>query len=118
MAGAALAGASVGTRDALAAAAADLGLAFQLVDDLIGTFGTRRQAGRAPGADLREAKRTPLIGFARGGNAWPQVRSALALAHTGPIAVRRAQRELEASGARDEVVVLVGDALQLSLIHI
>ena len=40
------------------------------------------------------------------------MRSALALAHTGPIAVRRAQRELEASGARDEVVVLVGDALQ------
>ena len=26
------------------------------------------------------------------------MRSALALAHTGPIAVRRAQRELEASG--------------------
>lgn len=26
--------------------------------------------------------------------------------------MRRAQRELEASGARDEVVVLVGDALQ------
>lgn len=112
LAGAALAGASSEARAALGAAAADLGLAFQLVDDLIGTFGTRRQAGRAPGADLREAKRTPLIGFARGGNAWPQVRSALALAHTGPIAVRRAQRELEASGARDEVVVLVGDALQ------
>ena len=112
LAGAALAGASAPARAALGAAAGDLGLAFQLVDDLIGTFGTRRQAGRAPGADLREAKRTPLIGFARGGDAWPQVRSALALAHTGPIAVRRAQRELEASGARDEVVVLVGDALQ------
>ena len=37
------------------AAAGDLGLAFQLVDDLIGSFGTRKQAGRAPGADLREA---------------------------------------------------------------
>lgn len=69
LAGAALAGASAPARAAFGAAAGDLGLAFQLVDDLIGTFGTRRQAGRAPGADLREAKRTPLIGFARGGDA-------------------------------------------------
>lgn len=112
LAGAALGGASVRARADLAAAAADLGLAFQLVDDLIGTFGSRRQAGRAPGADLREAKRTPLIGLARRGGAWPQVSSALSVAHTGPIAVRRAQRELEASGARDELVALVRDALQ------
>lgn len=111
LAGALLAGASADARAHLAAAAADLGLAFQLVDDLIGTFGTRRQAGRDPGADLREAKRTPLIGLARRRRTWPQVRSALALAHTGPIAVRRAQRELEASGARDAVEDLVRDAL-------
>lgn len=111
LAGAALAGASPAARDALASAAADLGLAFQLVDDLIGTFGTRRQAGREPGADLREAKRTPLIGLARQGRSWPEISSALALAPTGPIAVRRAQRELEASGARGELVSLVRDAL-------
>lgn len=112
LAGAALAEASPAARADLTAAAADLGLAFQLVDDLIGTFGSRRQAGRAPGADLREAKRTPLIGLARRTGAWPQVDSALALAHTGPIAVRRAQRELTASGARNDLVALVHDALQ------
>ncbi len=111
LAGAALAGASLAARAELAPAAADLGLAFQLVDDLIGTFGTRRQAGREPGADLREAKRTPLIGLARRRDAWPQVESALAVAHTGPIAIRRAQRELEASGARDDVEALVHAAL-------
>lgn len=112
LAGAALAGAPVAARAELAAAAADLGLAFQLVDDLIGTFGSRRQAGREPGADLREAKRTPLIGLARRTGAWPQVDSALALAHSGPIALQRAQRELAASGARDELVLLVQGALQ------
>jgi len=89
--------------DALAAAAADLGLAFQLVDDLIGTFGSRQQAGRDPGADLRASKRTPLIALARESPAWPRVSSALAVAHTGPIAVRRAQQEIEASGARAEL---------------
>lgn len=117
LAGAALADAPPAARDALAAASADLGLAFQLVDDLIGSFGTRGQAGRDPGADLREAKRTPLIALARHSGSWPRVRSALALAHTGPVAVRRAQRELEASGARDELVVVVEDLLRRARAH-
>lgn len=108
-AGAILAGAA--SHGALADAAAELGLAFQLVDDLIGTFGTRSQAGRDPGADLREAKRTPLIALARRSDAWPRVSSALAIAHTGPIAVRRAQREIEASGARVELEELVRESL-------
>jgi len=112
LAGAVLAGASAEARTRLSLAAADLGLAFQLVDDLIGTFGSRRQAGREPGADLREAKRTPLIALARDTSAWPRVSSALAAAHTGPIAVRRAQRELEASGARDDLVALIDDRLR------
>ncbi len=104
-AGAILAGAF--THDALASAAADLGLAFQLVDDLIGTFGSRVQAGRDPGADLRESKRTPLIALARETPSWPRVSSALAVAHTGPIAVKRAQREIEASGARGHLEEMV-----------
>ncbi|EIC06798.1 MAG: geranylgeranyl pyrophosphate synthase [Microbacterium sp. 69-7] len=111
LAGAVMAGATDAARAQLSLAAADLGLAFQLVDDLIGTFGSRRQAGRDPGADLREAKRTPLIALARDTAAWPRVSSALAVAHTGPIAVRRAQRELEASGARDDLVALIHDRL-------
>ncbi|GAA1649250.1 polyprenyl synthetase family protein [Microbacterium flavum] len=117
VAGAVLAGATPEAQADLAAAAADLGLAFQLVDDLIGTFGTRRQAGRDPGADLREAKRTPLIGLARRSGAWPEISSALAVAHTGPIAVRRAQRELERSGAREHVVALVHEGLDRARTH-
>jgi len=113
-AGAILAGADPAP---LAESAADLGLAFQLVDDLIGTFGTRRQAGREPGADLREAKRTPLIALARRTESWPQVSSALALAATGPIAVRRAQHEIEASGARTELEVLIRRRLQRARSH-
>ncbi|KXC05501.1 polyprenyl synthetase family protein [Microbacterium hominis] len=112
LAGAIMAGAPAEARSRLSLAAADLGLAFQLVDDLIGTFGSRSQAGRDPGADLREAKRTPLIALARDTAAWPRVSSALAVAHTGPIAVRRAQRELEASGARDHLVALIDDRLR------
>lgn len=91
---------------------ADLGLAFQLVDDLIGAFGTFDQAGREAGADLREAKLTPLIAFARESDRWPHVDDALARVHTGPIAVHAAQAELTASGARDRLTGLIGELLQ------
>ncbi|WEK14667.1 MAG: polyprenyl synthetase family protein [Candidatus Microbacterium phytovorans] len=114
-AGAILAGAA--SHPALADAAAALGLAFQLVDDLIGTFGSRSQAGRDPGADLREAKRTPLIALARQSESWSRVSDALAEAHTGPIAVRRAQREIEASGARAGVEELVRANLRRARAH-
>ena len=110
-AGAVLAGADEGDRAVLMTVGADLGLAFQLVDDLIGTFGSAAQAGRGAGADLREAKRTPLISFARESAAWPQISSALAMAPTGPIAVQAAQRELDASGAREQLVTLIGHTL-------
>ncbi len=111
-AGALLAGASPDARQALEAAGAQIGLAFQLVDDLIGTFGTVSQAGKESGADLRETKRTPLIALARESDSWPVVSTALALAPTGPIAVRRAQKVLNASGARARLVSLVDHTLR------
>lgn len=99
-AGAALAGADEETDAALSRAGIHLGIAFQLVDDLIGAFGTAAQAGRAVGSDLVAAKRTPLIALAGETDAWPEVNGALALARTGPIALRSAQRALDDSGAR------------------
>jgi geranylgeranyl pyrophosphate synthase len=110
-AGALLAGATDEQRAALESAGADIGVAFQLADDLIGTFGSRDQAGREPGADLRASKRTPVIAMAAESEAWPQVASALALAPTGPIAIRRAQHELTASGARERTVDLIRTTL-------
>ncbi len=88
-----------------------LGLAFQLVDDLIGAFGSREQAGREVGGDLRESKRTPLVAFARQTTSWARVDEALAIAHTGPIAVREAQLALEESGARERLRDLIHDTL-------
>ncbi|WP_374311980.1 polyprenyl synthetase family protein [Microbacterium sp.] len=98
-AGAVLAGASDRAMDVLAVAGGSLGLAFQLVDDLIGAFGTEAQAGRETGGDLRESKRTPLVALASQTPSWSRVSDALAVAHTGPIAVREAQAALEQSGA-------------------
>ncbi|QIG40320.1 polyprenyl synthetase family protein [Microbacterium sp. 4R-513] len=110
-AGAVLADASPAAIAALSDAGRHLGLAFQLADDLIGAFGTPDQAGRDSGGDLREAKRTPLIGLARETDAWSRVHEAISVAHTGPIAVREAQRMLDESGARARLVALVDESL-------
>lgn len=110
-AGALLGGADGDALRVLGEAGGRLGLAFQLVDDLIGAFGTTSQTGRDTGPDLRENKRTPLVALARESGAAPRVDEALALARTGPVAVREAQLVLEQTGARERLVRLVEDTL-------
>ena len=110
-AGAVLAGVDAPVRHALQRFGQRLGLAYQLVDDLIGAFGDAAAAGKDEGSDLREAKKTHLIVLARESENWPEVSDALAHAHTGPVAVRAAQRALSASGARLRLEQLVRDTL-------
>lgn len=110
-AGALLAGATAAEVDTVRGCGRTLGLAFQLVDDLIGAFGTTAQAGREAGVDLREAKRTPLIALARQTPDWDRIEGVLAIAHTGPIAVRAAQRALDGAGARARLVAVIGHTL-------
>jgi len=63
--GAAFAGATLETRSHLEAFAIPLGLAFQLRDDVLGVFGDPKITGKPAGDDLREGKRTVLIGLTR-----------------------------------------------------
>lgn len=62
--GAVLAGAAAGVVDCLRAYGHDIGVAFQLRDDLIGVFGDPSVTGKPVGEDLREGKRTPLMAIA------------------------------------------------------
>jgi len=59
--GARLAGANEAQVTALAAFATPLGVAFQLRDDVLGTFGDARATGKPSGSDLRKGKRTALV---------------------------------------------------------
>ena len=59
--GAILAGADEKTREALRAAGDPMGIAFQLRDDLLGTFGDPALTGKSARSDLRSGKRTALV---------------------------------------------------------
>lgn len=59
--GAALAGAGSDFVDALVRFGAPLGEAFQLRDDLLGTFGDRKSIGKPVDSDIREGKRHVLF---------------------------------------------------------
>ncbi|KES08618.1 geranylgeranyl pyrophosphate synthase [Streptomyces toyocaensis] len=62
--GAAIAGADSGLVAAYRAFGADIGIAFQLRDDLLGVFGDPAVTGKPSGDDLREGKRTVLLATA------------------------------------------------------
>jgi geranylgeranyl diphosphate synthase type I len=62
--GAALAGAPAELVEAYGRFGADIGVAFQLRDDLLGVFGDPEVTGKPAGDDLREGKRTLLMALA------------------------------------------------------
>ncbi len=62
--GAALAGAPAQLISAYSAFGKDVGIAFQLRDDLLGVFGDPAVTGKPAGDDLREGKRTLLVAVA------------------------------------------------------
>jgi geranylgeranyl diphosphate synthase, type I len=62
--GAAMAGADEDLVAAYRKFGADVGVAFQLRDDLLGVFGDPEVTGKPAGDDLREGKRTVLLALA------------------------------------------------------
>jgi len=105
--GALLAGAGPELVEVLRSAARSLGVAFQLGDDLLGTFGDERVTGKSARSDLAEGKVTALTALARRTTAWPVVE-----AHLGDPAVTdddagRVRSALEVAGVRADLENLV-----------
>jgi geranylgeranyl diphosphate synthase type I len=114
--GARLAGASEGQVAALVAFARPLGVAFQLRDDILGTFGAPQAMGKPAGSDLRAGKRTALVVHALGEpRAAAAVDGALGKTDASEAQVAAAMQAIEQSGARRaveaQIASLVADAL-------
>ena len=104
--GAVLGEATDDERAALEAFAEPLGEAFQMRDDLLGTFGDPARTGKPSGGDLRAGKRTSLVRALESIASVEQaaaVRAVLGRADAGEDALQRAREALIASGARQRV---------------
>ncbi len=84
----------------------NLGLAFQLVDDLIGIWGDPAKSGKGVGADLVAGKKSVpiVVALAAGNREAAQLRTLLGSGNPLTAAdVRRATELIEAAGAREWV---------------
>lgn len=94
-----LAGAPTSLVEELAVVSRQMGVIYQLRDDVLGLFGDERETGKSTLGDLREGKETLLIAYARSDPSWAQVEplfgdSALTIADA-----HRLRRVIEESGA-------------------
>lgn len=117
-AGAALAGADARILDACSAYALPLGEAFQLRDDLLGTFGDPSVTGKPVTEDLRSGKATVLMALAVQRAAPPQVellRRFVGNPQLGEEGAAVVRRILEATGARATVERMISDRYDAAL---
>ncbi len=98
-AGAVLAGADIITVARLGEAGRVLGIAFQLVDDLLGVFGDPVLTGKSATSDLRSAKQTPLLAHARSTTQWARIQCYIGRELTDP-ELEEVRRLLTISGSR------------------
>lgn len=100
--GALYAGAGPDEVDAMDAFGREAGLAFQLIDDLIGIWGDPGHTGKPAGADLLARKKSlPVVAALTSGTAAGEELAAL---YAGPMTgddVRRAASAVERAGGRD-----------------
>lgn len=99
-AGALLAGAGPEAETELAEIGRMLGFVYQLRDDLLGVFGSAAALGKPVDSDLREGKRTLLVAYADGTDAWEGVRHLFGRRSLEAEDAERLRRALADSGAR------------------
>ncbi len=113
--GACLAGASKEIRVGLTEAADPLGIAFQLRDDLLGTFGDPAKTGKPASSDLREGKRTALIiELEKDREAARMLPRVLGVADAPDEEVAAVVRRMVDSGAKGRVEARIGKLLDES----
>lgn len=108
-AGAVLAGAALATIDALGRFGRNIGIAYQIVDDLLGVFGEEDITGKSAIGDLREGKRTVLIAHAATRPEWIEVGRLFGDPGLDAAGAERVRDVLVSSGARGYAERLASD---------
>jgi geranylgeranyl diphosphate synthase type I len=113
--GARLAGATEASVGALRAYAEPLGIAFQLRDDVLGTFGDALAMGKPAGNDVRTGKRTAvLVDALASGRSRDALARVFGSADATDGDVRAAVDALERDGARERVEARIAALVALS----
>lgn len=106
-----LAGGSPELEESLRSAGNHLGLAYQLQDDLLSTFGDAAVHGKDPYSDLREGKQTAIMSYARMTSVWPSIEVALGDGNLSADTAQQLRRLLVECGAERFVQSLVEEQL-------
>ncbi|TYB68975.1 polyprenyl synthetase family protein [Nonomuraea sp. PA05] len=95
----------------------DLGVAFQIVDDMLGIWGDPRLTGKPVYNDLRRDKKTlpVLAALATGGPAARELAAVLATGATDEESVRQAAHLVEEAGGRERARVLADRYMRSAL---
>ena len=99
-AGAILAGASEEVVQTLGEFGREIGIAYQIVDDLLGVFGTESETGKTTIGDLREGKRTVMISYATSTADWEGIRPLIGKGDLNEDEAQHVRDVLISSGAR------------------
>jgi len=115
--GAVFAGAEQGSVDALARFGAQLGLAFQAVDDLLGIWGDPATTGKPTFADLRQHKKTLPVtaAIAAGGPGAEELMTLLADAELTESQVTRAAELVDSLGGRQRATDQARTSMEVAL---
>lgn len=99
-AGALLAGATHDVIAALGEFGRNIGIAYQIVDDLLGVFGSEETTGKTTLGDLREGKRTALIAYASQTAEWSSIAHLVGDSGLSPENAATVREVLERTGAK------------------
>jgi len=99
-AGAILAGASEDVVQTLAEFGREIGIAYQLVDDLLGVFGLEAETGKTTIGDLREGKRTVMIAYATSTPEWDRIKDLIGNPDLTEKDAQRVRKLLVSCGAK------------------
>jgi geranylgeranyl diphosphate synthase type II len=102
-----LAGGSSALENTMSVAGSHLGLAYQLQDDLLSTFGDPNFHGKAMYSDLQQGKETAIISFARMSDSWALIEGDFGNPDLSMESARDLSDRLRDCGAEDFVQDLI-----------